>query len=303
MAYAFIAARKRRAGSAPLTVSAPMRLGFSGGLAALLGRGSLNDGFWSELESALISADAGLPVTQYLMASVKSQSTPAEVRRMLADEMIGMLRKGRALEQGRPHVVVVLGVNGVGKTTTIAKLARAHIDEGRRVLLVACDTFRAAATEQLAEWAKRLGCEIVSQQPGADPASVAYDGVARAAARGHEVVIIDTAGRLHTKQNLMEELKKISRVTGKACLGAPHEKIVVIDGTVGGNGLAQAREFHAAVGLTGAVVTKLDGTAKGGVLLAISRELGIPITHVGVGEGIRDLKPFDAREFVDSIIA
>jgi len=200
-------------------------------------------------------------------------------------------------------VVLVLGVNGVGKTTTIAKLTRAYQGEGRRVLLVAGDTFRAAAMEQLKEWGGRLGCEVIAQGPGADAAAVAFDGVAKAKAAGFDVVMIDTAGRLHTKNNLMEELAKIGRVISKACEGAPHEKLLVVDATFGANGLVQARQFHDAVGLTGVIVTKLDGTAKGGVMLSVAQELGLPITHIGVGEGMRDLKPFDAREFVDSILS
>ncbi|MBN1282844.1 MAG: signal recognition particle-docking protein FtsY [Proteobacteria bacterium] len=293
----------RKGRGSALTVRPPARMGFGDGLARLLCDARLDDGFWARLESQLIASDAGLAVTEHLISRARAERTPAMVKHRLAEEMVGMLRSARPPVLSRPHVVLVMGVNGVGKTTTIAKLARSHIDEGRRVLLVACDTFRAAASEQLAEWGKRLRCEVVAQRPGADPAAVAHDGVSKAAARGHDVVIVDTAGRLHTRQNLMEELRKISRVLAKACPGAPHEKLIVIDATVGGNGLVQAREFHAAVGLTGAVVAKLDGTAKGGVLLAISRDLGVPIRHVGTGEGMRDLKPFDAREFVESILS
>jgi fused signal recognition particle receptor len=216
--------------------------------------------------------------------------------------MVATLGSEAAPPSASPHVVLVLGVNGVGKTTTIAKLAHRAKEAGRSVLLVAGDTFRAAAIDQLIVWAKRLGCDVVAQAPGADAASVAFDGVERAKARGYDVVIVDTAGRLHTKRHLMEELKKVTRVVDRALPGAPHEKLLVIDATVGANGLAQAREFHQAVGLTGVVVTKLDGTAKGGVVLAVAGELKLPITHVGVGEKMEDLKPFDAREFVNSIL-
>jgi fused signal recognition particle receptor len=214
-------------------------------------------------------------------------------------EMLGA--KAQAVEAS-PRVILVLGVNGVGKTTTIAKLARSFRESGKSVLLVACDTFRAAATEQLKEWGSRVGCEVVAQGEGADAAAVAFDGVSKAGAKGYDVVILDTAGRIHTKSNLMEELRKIDRVIGRALPGAPHDKLLVIDSTVGANGLSQAREFHKALGLTGVIVTKLDGTAKGGVLLAISGELGIPITHIGVGEKMDDLKPFDPAEYVKTIL-
>ena len=294
--------RRRARSRGAVTVGATCRIGFGDGLARLLGRASLDASFWSELESTLIYADAGTQVTERLLAAAKGQRTAAEVRHRLAEEMVGMLRCGPGPRVGSPHVVLVFGVNGVGKTTTIAKLARACLDEGKRVLLVAGDTFRAAAVEQLREWGKRLGCEVVAQGPGADAAAVAFDGVTKARAKGFDVVMIDTAGRLHTKNNLMGELAKIGRVISGACEGAPHEKLLVVDATVGANGLVQAREFNDAVGLTGVIVTKLDGTAKGGVMLSVVQELGLPITHIGVGEGMRDLKPFDAREFVESIL-
>jgi fused signal recognition particle receptor len=304
LSAAILLVRRRRAprGAVPVT-QAGLAIGWRGRLAAVLGRGELDDAFWSSLETTLIEADAGLDVTERLLAAAKDERTPDGVRRTLAEAMVKMLSAGVARpEEGVPRVLLVLGVNGVGKTTTIAKLARGLTRAGKRVLLIAGDTFRAAATEQLSEWGRRLGCEVVSQAPGADAAAVAFDGCARAKARGDDAVIIDTAGRLHTKQNLMEELKKIARVIGRAVPGAPHEKLLVIDATVGSNGLAQAREFHAAVGLTGIVVTKLDGTAKGGVVLAVANELGIPITHIGVGEGMDDLRPFDAQAFVDAIL-
>lgn len=274
--------------------------------------------FWAELEESLLAADVGVEVTGQLIAAAREEKSPDAVRGALARRMIEILTPavraelveartvrpstGSGRAESKPRVILVVGVNGAGKTTTIAKLARRSLREGRRVLLVAADTFRAAAVEQLGAWGQRLGAEVVAQGPGADAAAVAFDGVAKAAARGIDVVLIDTAGRLHTKANLMEELKKIARVAGKALPGAPHERWLVIDATVGGNGLAQAREFHGAMGLTGVVAAKLDGTAKGGVLLAIAGELGIPITHVGVGEGMDDLKPFDPEAFVSSIV-
>ena len=300
---ALVLRRRNRAAPCTVTGRASGRPSFGRGFRELLGRPRMDEGFLSELESTLVCADAGLAVTERLVEAARGERTPADVRHRLTEEMVSMLRKGARGEGGRPHVILVLGVNGVGKTTTIAKLARAHKGEGRRVLLVACDTFRAAAVEQLQQWGAKLGCEVVAQAQGADAASVAFDGVSKACSRGHDVVIIDTAGRMHTKHNLMEELKKIRRVIGKACPGAPHDRLMVIDATVGQNGLAQARQFHDAVGLTGAIVTKLDSTAKGGFVLAVAGELGVPITHIGLGEGMGDLRDFDARDFVDSILS
>jgi len=294
--------RRRRAARRGLTVGADSGLGFRGRLRRILGGGEAGDELFSELEMALIEADAGVDVTERLLRSARGGRSADEVRRTIADGMMGMLSAKADGVEGRPKVVLVLGVNGVGKTTTIAKLAQSCREGGKKVLLVACDTFRAAAAEQLKEWGSRVGCDVVSQGEGADAAAVAFDGVNKAKAKGYDVVMIDTAGRLHTKSNLMEELRKIDRVIGRALPGAPHEKILVIDSTVGANGLAQAREFHRALGLTGVIVTKLDGTAKGGVLLAISGELGIPITHIGVGEKMGDLRPFDPAEYVKAIL-
>ncbi len=291
----------KRAGPT-LTVDESQGLGFRGSLRRLFGRPDVGEDFFSELEVALIEADAGVDVTERLLRSARGGGSADEIKRTIAEGMMEMLAVRPGQVEARPRVVLVLGVNGVGKTTTIAKLAKRYRDGGRRVLLVACDTFRAAAVEQLREWGGRLGCEVVAQAEGADAAAVAFDGVSKARAKGFDVVILDTAGRLHTKSNLMEELKKIDRVIGRALPGAPHEKLLVVDSTVGANGLVQAREFHRALGLTGAIVTKLDGTAKGGVLLAISGELKIPITHIGVGEGMDDLRPFDAREYVRTIL-
>jgi fused signal recognition particle receptor len=201
-----------------------------------------------------------------------------------------------------PRVVLVVGVNGVGKTTTIAKLAKAHRDEGKKTLLVAGDTFRAAAIDQLQVLGRRIGVEVIAQQPGADPAAVAFDAVQAGVSRGYEVLIIDTAGRLQTKTNLMEELKKVRRVLDRALPGAPHETLLVMDATTGQNGLQQARAFTEAVGVTGLILAKVDGTAKGGVVLAIADELGLPIRYLGTGEGLDDLVPFDPARFTQALL-
>ncbi|MEE4609297.1 MAG: signal recognition particle-docking protein FtsY, partial [Desulfobacteraceae bacterium] len=201
----------------------------------------------------------------------------------------------------RPRVIMVVGVNGVGKTTTIGKLAARTRQEGQQVLMVAADTFRAAAIEQLAVWARRAGVELVRHKPNADPAAVAFDGVAAAVARGMDVVFIDTAGRLHTNVNLMEELKKIQRTIAKQLPGAPHEVLLVMDATTGQNGLSQARLFHEALGVTGIALTKLDGTAKGGIVISICQSLGLPLRYVGVGEQIQDLQPFDSAAFAEAL--
>ena len=209
---------------------------------------------------------------------------------------------GRAEEKGNePRVTFIVGVNGTGKTTTIGKLANRLRAEGRSVMLCAADTFRAAAIEQLAIWAERNGVQMIRQKPGADPAAVVYDAVAAAKARGIDVVLVDTAGRLHTKTNLMQELEKMKRTAAKLVPGAPHDILLVMDATTGQNGLNQAREFTGHVGVTGIVLTKLDGTAKGGIVVAIARELGLPIRFVGVGEKIDDLVPFEAKAFVNSL--
>jgi fused signal recognition particle receptor len=275
---------------------------FARRLASVFGRKAADAAFMAELEEALVTSDVGLDVTERLMALAKGEVSVEGVREKVRGGMLAVFRRRAAWPALRPQVILVVGVNGVGKTTTIAKLAADMKRQGKSVVLVAADTFRAAAVEQLGVWGERLGFEVVAQGGGADPAAVAFDGVARAKADGADAVIIDTAGRLHTKKNLMDELSKICRVVGKAMDGAPHERLIVIDATVGANGLIQARMFDEAVKLTGAIVTKLDGTAKGGVVLAVAGELGIPITHIGVGEGLDDLKPFDANSFVFSII-
>lgn len=278
-------------------------VGFRERLMAVFRRSAPDAEFWSGLEAALVGADTGVKITEELISAARRGRTTGEVKNILAEKMTGMLAVEKKVSGAKPKVILVLGVNGVGKTTTIAKLARSFQTDGKKVLLVAADTFRAAAVEQLDIWGNRLGVEVVSQGMGADPAAVAFDGVSKAVAKGHDIVLIDTAGRLHTKLNLMEELKKIARVAGKALAHAPHENLIVIDATVGSNGLAQAREFGGALPLSGAVLAKMDGTAKGGVVFGISKELKIPVTHIGTGEGIDDLKPFDPRAFVESILS
>lgn len=294
--------RRRRClcvGSVPLIA----KDGFREKISNLLRRDAPDAQFWSELETTLIESDVGVDTTTKLIGAVKSSKTMQDIKLSLCEKILGVFPKNTVSIKSKPHVILVLGVNGVGKTTTIAKLAKLYKDQGKKVLLVAADTFRAAAVEQLKEWGVSLGLEVVAQGSGADAAAVAFDGVEKAKAKGFDIVIIDTAGRLHTKQNLMEELKKVARVIGKAFDGAPHERVLVIDATVGGNGLNQAREFNEAMNLTGIVVAKLDGTAKGGVILAVASELGVPITHIGVGEKMDDLKPFDATQFVGSILS
>ena len=258
---------------------------------------------WDALEESLVLADVGIAATSEILDRLKSRSGPDGAR--LDAELVGILREvGSAAEPevARPRVVMIVGVNGVGKTTTVAKLARRSVESGEKTLVVAADTFRAAAQEQLKSWAERIGADIVEGEAGRDPASIVHDGLQSALGRGIDTVFIDTAGRLHTKRPLMDELKKIARVASSVVERAPHETLLVMDATVGSNGLAQAREFAAALGLTGIVLTKMDGTAKGGVVLAIARELGVPVRDVGVGEGGADLIPFDPEEFVSALL-
>ncbi|MCA1958461.1 MAG: signal recognition particle-docking protein FtsY [Nitrospira sp.] len=267
-----------------------------------------------ELEASLLGADLGARVVDRLIRRVNEEargeaaSSFQGVQNVLSRALYDILKQVAGppllelIDQGpRPFVVLAVGVNGVGKTTTIAKMARRLAQAGRRPLLVAADTFRAAAIEQLQVWADRLEVPIIRQRHGADPASVAFDGLAAAKARGTDVVLIDTAGRLHTKSNLMEELRKVKRVVGRESPGAPHEVLLVLDATVGQNALAQARQFHEAVGVTGLVLTKLDGTARGGIVVAIAEELKIPVRLVGVGEGVEDLQDFNPEAFVAAL--
>jgi len=265
-----------------------------------------------DLEEALITADLGAPLAVRLSERAQEAYRAREVKG--PDEIVAFVREEvKAMLPSRecapasapdgPTVVLVVGVNGSGKTTTCAKLAHLHRSEGRRVLLAAADTFRAAATEQLCKWAERLGVEIVRGGENADPAAVAFDAAAAAAARGVDVLLVDTAGRLHTRENLMRELEKVRRVLARQIPGAPHEVLLVLDATTGQNAVSQARLFTQGVGVTGLVLAKLDGTAKGGVVLAIWEEVSVPVKYVGLGEGADDIAPFDPEAFVDAIFA
>jgi fused signal recognition particle receptor len=272
----------------------------------LLGRG-IDPSFYDELEELLIQADLGVPGTEAVIARLRERArtdarTPESLRRALVEILTGELGEAAPLTlTPPPGVVVILGTNGSGKTTTIGKLAARLKGEGKKILLAAGDTFRAAAIDQLEVWAQRVGVDLVRHNPGADPSAVVYDAAQAARARHADVLIVDTAGRLHTKTNLMEELKKVDRVLRRELPGSPVEALLVLDATTGQNGIIQARQFKAALPLTGIVLTKLDGTARGGVVVAISRELGLPVKFVGVGEGLDDLQPFDPRAFAAAL--
>ena len=270
----------------------------------------IDDALYEELEAALLMADAGVKATEFLLADLKQRvkeakaTEPNAVRGLLIEsltDLLSPLEKPLAVGKHRPTVMMVVGVNGAGKTTSIGKLTRHLAEADKKVLLAAADTFRAAAREQLAVWADRTQVEIVSQE-GGDPASVTFDAVIAGKARGCDVVIADTAGRLPTQLHLMEELKKIKRVITKAQADAPHEILLVVDGNTGQNALSQVKSFDDALGLTGLIVTKLDGTAKGGVLAAIARERSIPVYFIGVGEKLEDLQTFNAREFAQALL-
>ncbi len=276
----------------------------------------------AKLEKALLEADIGVRTTREVLEAVREKlerhalgnadELKAELKRQILARMnppapaasaagVAAVEAANGNAAVRPRVIFMVGVNGVGKTTTMGKLANRLMKEGHSVMLCAADTFRAAAIEQLEVWGQRAGVEIVKQKPGADPAAVVYDALAAAKSRGTEAVIVDTAGRLHTKSNLMAELEKMKRTAAKVVPGAPHEMLLVMDATTGQNGLVQARQFTSTVGITGIVLTKLDGTAKGGIVVAITQELGLPVRYVGVGEKMEDLLPFDAQEFVNSL--
>jgi fused signal recognition particle receptor len=290
------------------------RAAIAQGLAGLLARGVQDEEAWEELEEALLSADVGVATTTDLVERLRARtraarSGAAELRGLLREELLAVVGdQDRTLaldlldEDRQPGVVLIVGVNGSGKTTTAGKLALALAEEGKQVVMAAADTFRAAATEQLVLWGERVGAQVVRHQAGADPAAVAFDGLASSRARHADVLLVDTAGRLHTKANLMEELRKVRRVLeregGNVC-----EVLLVLDATTGQNGLVQARQFTQAVGVTGLVLTKLDGTAKGGIVVAVQRELGIPVKLVGLGEDAHDLAPFDPEAFVDALLA
>ncbi len=256
------------------------------------------------LEEALISADVGVAAADQIVQAVKAKRSRGDSLRTLVKEEIRRILHAtdQTVSNGhRPHVVLIVGVNGTGKTTTVGKLARLMKDSGQLPMICAADTFRAAAVEQLEIWANRAGVDIVRARTGSDPAAVVFDALAAGKARGRDVVLVDTAGRLHTRVNLMTELDKIRRVAAREVEGAPHEVLLVLDATVGQNGLAQAREFMNVAGVTGIVLTKLDGTAKGGIAVAIAHDLKLPIRYVGVGEAIDDLIPFSADEYVDAL--
>jgi fused signal recognition particle receptor len=282
-------------------------------LERFLGRAP-DEALLEDLEATLLAADLGARVVDRLMRRVKEETrgadakTSAGLQNVLSRSLYDILRvvSGPTIDQlvregPRPFVTLVVGVNGVGKTTTIAKIAQCMTQAGWRPLLVAGDTFRAAAIDQLQIWGDRVGVEVIRQRHGADPAAVAFDGIVAAKARMADMVLIDTAGRLHTKSNLMDELRKVKRVIARELPGAPHEVLLVLDATVGQNALAQARQFHEAVGVTGLVLTKLDGTARGGIVVAIAEELKIPLRLIGVGEGPDDLQDFNAEAFVAAL--
>jgi len=280
-------------------------------LASILGASEITPGTWEELEALLIQADVGVETTLEVMERLRKRAAEEAVLRadhlqgLLAQELRSLLPDPPPLNLGgRPlDVVLVVGVNGSGKTTTIAKLAHRYRREGRRVLLVAADTFRAAAMDQLRLWADRVGCPVVAGPEGGDPGAVVYDALQAARSRGMDMVIADTAGRLHTQHNLMEELRKIRRVAGKVVEDAPHEILLVLDATTGQNALSQARHFQEAVDVTGVILAKLDSTARGGMVFAVVHQLELPIRFVGTGEGLEDLAPFDADRFVEGLFA
>jgi fused signal recognition particle receptor len=281
-------------------------------LAHLLPGGKVGDEFIEEMETRLLTGDVGVDATEEIIGGLEKKLWRDELND--AKSVIGAIRGAmmdivqpfeaplEIPESPRPFVILVVGVNGSGKTTTIGKVAKKLKDQGLSVMLAAGDTFRAAAVEQLQTWGERNAVPVIAQQTGADPAAVAFDAYGAAKARGIDVLIADTAGRLHTQENLMEELKKVKRVLGRQEPTAPHEVLLVIDGGVGQNALIQARRFNEAVGLTGVAVTKLDGTAKGGIVLAIAKELKIPLRYIGIGEGVDDLQPFAAGPFVDALL-
>jgi fused signal recognition particle receptor len=288
------------------------RSGFTGRLDQLLfGKKEISEDLLEGLEEVLFTSDLGVATTQELIRLVqegvarKELVQPEKLRAALKEHIRTFLNvpdvAQRTPNAGEPYVIMIIGVNGVGKTTTIGKLGHQLKAQGNSVMFVAADTFRAAAVEQLEIWAQRVGADLVKQRPGADPSAVVFDALASALSKQINVVLIDTAGRLHTKVNLMEELEKIYRVTGRKLPGAPHEVWLVLDATTGQNAIAQAELFHKAIGVTGIVLTKLDGTAKGGIVVGISHQLKIPIKFIGIGETVDDLRPFDASDFVEAI--
>jgi fused signal recognition particle receptor len=285
-----------------------------GKIANIFDRDAFGDEVWKELEELLVSADVGVATTSKLLSKVKQRvkterlSEVSQIREALKEEMVSLLSiPQRAnpipdMSGESPYIILVVGVNGSGKTTSIAKLAYGFTSQGKRVILAAADTFRAAAIEQLKHWGGKVDAEVIAHQPSGDPGAVAYDAVQAGYSRHAQVVIIDTAGRLHTKFNLMEELKKIKRVVAKQDASAPHQVLLVMDATTGQNGLAQAKHFTEAVDVTSIFLAKLDGTARGGIIFAICDQLNIPISYIGTGEKLRDIAPFDAEVFVNAIL-
>ena len=278
----------------------------------LSGKKSIDQDFLDELEGLLFSADLGVKTSSQLIEGVQKGLKrgellePEKVKDFIKQEIFRILKSGEKpltidFSQTKPFLFMVVGVNGVGKTTTIAKIAHQYSSQGKKVLIGAADTFRAAAVEQLEVWAKRVGADLIKQSKGSDPSAVAFDSVHAAKARNVDLVFIDTAGRLHTKVNLMEELKKVKRIIARECPGAPHEVLLVLDATTGQNAISQAKLFNEAIGVTGIALTKLDGTAKGGIIIGITEELKIPIRYIGVGEGMDDLREFNASEFVQAL--
>jgi fused signal recognition particle receptor len=279
-----------------------------------LGKKTIDQDVLEELEAVLFAADLGVKTSNQLIEGVQQGlkrgelQEPEKVKEFIKKEILRILKSGEKplqidFSRSKPFVFMVVGVNGVGKTTTIGKLAHQYASEKKRVLIGAADTFRAAAVEQLEIWAKRVGADFIRQEKGSDPAAVAFDSIKAAMARGNDLVFIDTAGRLHTKVNLMEEVKKLKRIISRECPGAPHEILLVLDATTGQNAISQAKLFMEAIGVTGIAITKLDGTAKGGIIVGITEELGIPIRYIGVGEGIDDLKEFNATDFVEALFS
>lgn len=284
--------------------------GFIGRLSQIFGTSeTLDDAMVEQIEEVLFTADIGASTSHYLLDLIQQAIRSGEARvedvwamlRAECEKILADSQGALVITDAKPFVILVVGVNGVGKTTTIGKLAARYQREGKRVMVVAGDTFRAAAVQQLQEWATRVGCGFHGGAEEADPSGVIFDGIQKAAAEGYDVVLADTAGRLHTRAPLVDELKKIVRVAGKAADGAPHETLLVLDSNTGQNAIQQARLFHEAVQLSGLVLTKLDGTAKGGIVLGITRELRLPVYYIGIGEGIRDLRPFRPSEFVDAL--
>ncbi|HCO70278.1 signal recognition particle-docking protein FtsY [Mesotoga sp.] len=280
------------------------REGFFKRVKKLLSFETLDATALEEIEELLILSDMGSETVEEVIEALRERTEkgrePVEV---LKEVLIEILDIQFEVPQAKPYVISVVGVNGTGKTSTIGKLSKLYSMNGKKVVLAACDTFRAAAVEQLRIWSERANVDFINQGQGADSAAVAFDAISHAVSKGKDIVIIDTAGRLHTRSNLMEELKKVHRVIGKASPGAPSEVLLVLDATTGQNGLVQAKKFKEAVDVTGIVLTKLDGTAKGGIIFAIVKELGIPVRYIGVGEKEDDLKPFDSREFVNALLS